>query len=332
MLRQPNEHYRGSPQDKAFVSEYLRSLRRIDLSSLVHTSRYVTLGHFLGSASQALVDPDLFVSVSAAVERHLLGKSALFARLPESRFIIGDNPDPNDVGGFHSIHARGYKDMHLYGFAVPLNPLVVDDVAIRTLELVRSYMHDSIHYSQFRSYRRTPSFIQMKRFAIYRDQCSLTFRHPNGVSYSPRHLDGPRLININLLQDGMDVLMVADAMAPYLRKMNSRESLRLERAMLSDLEASLVGLWLDSRARSFHTQVTLPSMRFLEYWAGADAHWLRDELFRVMLSGRLNSISAYFDGKVGAPGSWKSLFMSEEWITLRRTDRSEYGDNEANPE
>lgn len=332
MLRQPNERYCGSADDKAFVSEYLQNLRNIDLSSLIPTSRYVTLEKLLDSGSQALMDPDLFVSVSSAAERYLLDKSVLFACLPENRFIIGVSPDPKDVGGFHSVHARGYKDMHLYGFAVPLNPMVIGDVTIRTLELARSYMHDSIHYSQFRSYRRTPSFIQVKRFVIYRDQCGLTFRRPNGVSYSLRNLTGPRLININLLQDGVDVLMVAEAMAPHVRELNSPVSSRLEKEVVSDLRASFGGLSLGSRAHRFHAEVTLASMRFLEYWTGADIKFLRDEIFRAMLSGRLGSVSAYFNSKLGAPSSWKSLFMSDDWIRLRRTDRSQDGDNEANPE
>ncbi len=95
MLRQPNERYRGSAEDRAFVSRYLQNLRRIELSSLVHVDNFVTLDELLAQGLHELIDQNLFTLISSTMERYLLGKSPLFARLPEDRFIIGVGAEAN---------------------------------------------------------------------------------------------------------------------------------------------------------------------------------------------------------------------------------------------
>lgn len=322
MLTQPHERYRGLPEERRFVRRYLAAMRATPIRELLQVPRILPLPEAL-ACLDGWIDPAYFQHACDRAASHLAAIHPGLRLLPPQREIIGvPDPSSEDPGGFHSRHGQGYQDMHLYAFAMLLSPRYTASPRLNTLEVARNYIHDSIHYSQFRVYRRVPPHVTNQRFAIWRAQSGVSFRHPNGISYSARGItqQGPQRINLSLLQDGVTVLLTARALAPLVDQELAQARNDFEHQALTDI-AARYELLEDGPARRFHHQVTKPSVAFLRYWAGADWQRCMLRVLAAMLSGRLTEVMPVFEPDRASRGRFKRLFMSPDWITLRGVDR-----------
>lgn len=114
--------------------------------------------HALSTAGSAplvkLIDYALLRRVVTTAWTKLRLLASTFELLPADRFFVGILPvDDDDSGGFHSRHSRGFNHLRNYGLGVLISTRYGSNAALRTLEIARSYIHDSIHYSSHRTYR-----------------------------------------------------------------------------------------------------------------------------------------------------------------------------------
>lgn len=307
-----NEVLRGTAAEVDHISTFLDSMRRVPLVAPPMVPRCFRLSTLLSHTlvRQFPFDAALFNETCNAARRSLAMIADDFSLLEPSRFIVGALAEgSHDAGGFHSQYAHGFRYFSNYGLGITLNNSSVRP-ALKTLELARTYVHDSIHASTFRSFRLYFGE-QTTAFPVFREQYGLNFRRPSGVSYSAPHLTKscPLGINLNLLMDGVTVLMVRAVMEPFLQKIDAGRS-RDEQYVLGDLRLIPDSMRATSAELDFYQAVVAPSAIFVEQWGGTA---LRERLFAAMVSGRLKSLSDYFNAATGTVSGWKQLFLSPSW-------------------
>lgn len=304
-----NEVYRGAPEERQFIAAYLQQQRQLDFAQQIRNrERWPLAAALTAESCRLVIDPNLFESICEGVSASLQTRFPQFTLLDPERFYVARLDEwEDDPGGFHSRFAKGFKYLYNYGFAVLLRESHIENVQLRTAEVARSYIHDSIHACTFRSFRRCDS--DRGKFLVYREQYGLNFRRESGTAYSKARtrIDDPTRINLNLLMDGLTVISVADGMSPWIEQVQPSDPSVTEAELVADLAAHSDGLRRGTKAHGFHNSVTAPSRRFLRCWGGANAQEL---LFRAMMTGNLKPASRYFQ-RIG--GGWKELFMSPNW-------------------
>lgn len=307
-----NERYRGHATAISAIAAFLDSMRDRPLVLPNGVGRGFLLTTLLRreSARWIQVDPLLFDDICSRAHRRLFDISNDFSLLPAHRFLVGVlRKGDEDAGGFHSRYSHGFRYFSNYGLGLILSSPSIG-MTIKTLELARTYLHDSIHASTFRSFRLMPEQTD-SAFPVFREQYGMSFRRPSGLSYSAPGLTdrAPHAINLNLLMDGVTVLSVRDAMAPALAPASASFS-AAEHEILADLKAVPWDHLPAGSAQDFHRAVTGPTSRFLAHWGGTH---LQENILRAMLSGRFRSLATYFNTASGSSGSWKRLFLSRSW-------------------
>jgi hypothetical protein len=305
-----NEQYRGTADDVAFIKNYLATARASDERSYLGVLRNVPLARVLADSSgHGMVDVTAFRDVCGYASAALRCRAHEFILLDENRFFVGvREPSDRRPGGFHDPDARGFQYIHNAGRVVAPTAIQMPHLGIRTLEIVRCYLHDSIHAASFRTFRRVPEGVS-GRFPIYREQYGFNFRRPSGISYShPRLTDQvPHAINLNVLMDGLNAIIVSELLRPWVGAFVRAEVSPLEAEALAEIVGQRVA---HRRGSWFFESVVRPTRRFLIYWGEEP---LKQLLFAAMMSGKMANLCAYFDSALGARGAWKRLFMSRRW-------------------
>lgn len=308
------EVIRGTEEQMDFILTYLNELRgRLPFDEFSKNTTNIRFDLWLQKTqAQARFNTPLFNEVISVASNKIHESDSTFQGLSFDKYVVGEVDISNlDTGGFNSKYSRGFKYLANCGFAAILNERYTSNQQIVTLELARSYLHDSIHNSSFRTIRALPKGIESK-FPIYREQYGINFRRANGSSYSAPHdsEESPQRINLGVLMDGVTVLMTTELLEPHTRQLDINKLNDFEKMIIADINLDYGNLPDYYRGKGFHQNVTIPSQKFIEKWGGNE---LYEHLKESMLTGKMRRIVKYFDNKMGGKNSWKKLFKSSSY-------------------
>ncbi|WP_423735807.1 hypothetical protein [Chitinophaga caseinilytica] len=227
--------------------------------------------------------------------------------IPGDRYFVGVDSREGDMGGFHGKIAGGFFFIENRALAIMLNSRFIDNPLLRQLELLKSYIHDSIHYSTFRRISAVPPAMDVP-FPVYRQQYGINFKNPDGTAYSTVSATrrAPLSINLNLLMDGVTDL-IASAMVKELSNSNSFAlQPGLAQEVFHDITGATVNFDHYERARDFHQTVLTPTRRFLEFWDKDNT--LVPLLLDGMLTGDLQRLQSFFNERTHVDNSWELIF------------------------
>ena len=303
-----NELYLGSVQDQDYISAYLSAIRRLDPIEIATVDAPSRLGDATVASG---IDQGLFqqiVSESVAWCRTQYGVS--MDPVPPSRYLTIETSDASDIGGFHGHASVGYQ----YWYHAAFVPMLSNSMSktIRTIELARSVVHDALHHSTFRSFRRairkpaaSPALGKHRVPEIYREQYGFNFRNQDGVSYSSAlRARAPASVNLNILMDGVVVLTTANA----LRNVSAGLLIGgrgLEAEVIREIACEPFDNQRLPRAAEFRDAVTTPTQQFLAHWASQDLFVL---MLQAMVSGDRTPLKEFFARRLGIDDAWSQLF------------------------
>ncbi len=289
-----NERYLGTCYDIRFIAEYLKRARSTSPKSKLPIPS-CSLAELLTPLKAAAVhiDAGLLLAATRTAHDSFTRDVPSFQLLPHSNFYCGLVPagDP-DNGGFFSRYWRGFNYIGNYGFAAVLSPGLDYGTKMRTIELARSYIHDSLHAATYRTFRRR-DLHDNHPVPVYREQYGFNFRRSTGISYSRKGYESelPGRLNLNILMDGLTTLAVARVLSTFAVDILRGTCSSHERSVMHDVTCLLGEISADSPSFSFHRNVTSHVVEFLDFW---DAPELQRQLFRAMLTGEMAALCAYF--------------------------------------
>lgn len=306
-----SEFYSGACEDREFIVEWLGS-RRTEASS----RDYIEQRYRDRLAPDEKLDVQVVDSVAAVltgprelgIDWELFGETVREAKngldeivpgvelIPLARYWLSTpNTDSADTGGFHSQYGMGYQYIDDYSASVLLAHGICDDVPVRTLELARNYLHDSIHRSTYRTFRVVKPEDRegaAEEWPIYRHQYGLNFREADGISYSPgQSRELPYSINLNLLMDGVAVLAIAEVLKMTTLGRVVANKHPTASSIVDELFDPTQKAQFSPRSSRFAEQVSLKTAEFLNYWGGKT---FRDEVLRAMFSGKVTDLAFTF--------------------------------------
>lgn len=303
-----HERFLGPARERQVIRERLRAYRSAPPEGVTGGRGRPLTSCLVGCASidGALFSRGFWQSFEAIRTAH-----SGMRVLDPTRFLV-DAPQEG-TGGFHGARSRGFDPFAEVGYAETLDEALAPSRALRTLELLRSYLHDCIHAATFKSYRLARTALALKHGGVYRYQYGINFRSPAGAPYSPSDATDrvPSSINLNLLMDGVTVLLVAQAIAPQVAAYAERASTPFERAVLADVMAqapSDPAAW--PAAARFHAAVVAPTRRFIDRWGGSFFERLVAE---AMFTGRIGPLATHLDDGSGPGRTWTRRFKSDRW-------------------
>lgn len=296
-----NEFAIGHADDVNYVISYLGLVRGVKVQRLFPYLWFSTLDEYLLRNSG--ISRELFFSCLEFMLHFLQENMAPnFEFLPLSRW--GVTTDASDeVGGFHSPNSAGYLDYYFFGLgAEPKRQKYAEDL---TWELLRSFIHDSIHANCYRSYRMPKSInknpTEAKYFLpkVYRYQYGINYRMQNGTSFSKADNADGRILNLNLIMDGFGAFLQSSGM----RRFAEGNGVVIDEKW--ELHRDIFGYPAnDDLANNFHKIVVSRFLTFREKWRLTKKN---DLLGRAMVSGRLEDLSGHLDGVVQTKdvlGNW----------------------------
>lgn len=305
------EVYLGKESDRKYMKEYLELIRKVDPVEIATVPNPVKMSEL--HRNSEVIDSELFASFVDEGLKHIEQKYGVkIEEVPLEKCYIAERSGPNTFGGFHDGKSLGYQYWHEASFTMTLNSSLFSR-EMRTIELARNYIHDCLHHSTFRSFRRafrTPAETRTKAKhrtpEIYREQYGINFRDKDGFSYSSANLTEqvPNAINLNLLMDGVVVALTAEALKINSQNIHPENELEVE--MLKEILLYDFNNELLPRQTKFFNSVTSPSLRFIEHWGGEEFIQL---VLQAMCTGKLDDIKRYFEEKTGVKDAWEKIFM-----------------------
>ena len=319
-----NELFIGSAEDRAYVSTYLENIRSVDPIEVATLPNPISLADTEKMGS--VIDVGLFweiVSACEALATERYGFSV--TRIAAERYYTASPKKAESIGGFHSPRSLGYQYWMHASFVVTLNPSLVMSEAVRTIELARSYLHDCVHHSTFRSYRRALRVPAPSRRAakdripeVYRSQYGISFRNRDGIPYSARELTdrSPEAINLNLLMDGVTVIAVGHMLGQALAGEQglvepATLDASLDREVLNEVLLRPFDASRLPQARKFADSVTDPSAKFIARWGGEPFMAIA---LHAMASGNLDELRQVFVRETGNPNAWEEIFRRADYM------------------
>jgi hypothetical protein len=308
------EVFLGSEIDRVYIQVYLDNIRRLDPVEITTLPNAIHLGD--GCVTE-IIDMDRFRSVAYDCLEQMRQQYKIdIEPVDESRYYTAIPSEDKTIGGFHDPRSLGYQYWYHASFVVALNTKMVS-AEMRTIEMIRNFLHDCLHHSTFRSYRRairvpakSPGDAKHRVPEIYREQYGINFRNRDGKSYSSPELiaRSPETINLNLLMDGVVVLAVADSLRDVASGIacasGLEEELRKE-IILNPFSSDML-----PRAHRFATQVTEPSRKFVEHWG---KHEIMSLVLQAMMTGDLTTIKSFFREQTGIENAWEKLFRRPDF-------------------
>ncbi|MBZ4322369.1 hypothetical protein JNW98_23850 [Streptomyces sp. SCA2-4] len=247
--------------------------------------------------------------------------------LPIDRVMVGVRSEREGAyGGFHHPD-QGYRHLHMRALVTVSGPLTSGlpmDPDLASLDLLRAYAHDCLHYGSFRSYR-------LRGDEIVRTQYGVNFRRHDGRTYSAPDLDGsPTTRNLGVVMEGACdrearavtrriarrmAIVRTEGMSGYVFRdvtgmLTTADTAALAPSMYRAASAPTepAASFLESM-RTYQESVNARYGRFLTDVGRGEAAGLHAVLLRAMLSGSLAGLSAWLDRRHG-PHSFAALFLN----------------------
>ncbi len=194
----------GDWRKNDLISNILKGKRRnIPSAFQDHISLSQMLFQEVGHDSQGYIAPELFLEIIGNATEYFSEISPDYRHLSYERYLV-KIPENDQRGGFHgdkkqnNLNPGGYLYFSDIAHGTVLNKNHVKNITLRTYELARSYLHDSIHANTFRSFRLD------SELNIYRFQYGINYRDSNGCSFSfPKPSIKEGKINLNVLMEGV---------------------------------------------------------------------------------------------------------------------------------
>lgn len=310
------EIYLGPECDQRYIKTYLENIRKLDPIEIATLPNPLSLDD--RNKLDSVIDSDLFWEnvdkwLSIFEKRYafkptIVNPKKYYTSLPEKIYV---------VGGFHDPSSLGYQYWYHASFVLALNKNLASK-ELRTVELLRSYLHDCLHHSTYRSFRRairipaeSPRVAKHRLPEIYREQYGINFRNQDGHSYSSPELTihSPKTINLNLLMDGVIVLVVAEILQDILKEEVTPKD-HLENEILKEILVQPFDATTLPRANKFHSAVTEPTKKFIDFWGGTTLITL---VLQAMESGNLDYLKGFFQKRTGLETAWEMLFRDQKF-------------------
>lgn len=324
-IQQELQAYREEPD--RYVSERHPLVSFVTLHTLAHDPAYAPL------VSQPFLH-DAFDFLACRLHEYGIGSP-----LDTMRVWIGvaAHPDANFFGGFYHPD-QGYRYLQQIAVtslsgALSSHPV---DRMLRTLELLRAYVHDTLHHHTYRLFFPIPSGGQITQH-FYRMQYGINFRRWDGQSYSARDaVSSTTTCNLgNIMEAATDrfahefVLALAKMsdyrpsgcmMENYLYRDYTGQLTPNDLTHLRAIEKGQTSFDVPSaftvyakNMRLFVQYVTLRYRSFLAEYDAKDDGRLHTLILRSMLSGKMGELCHYLDEIQGAPGSFRRLFKTSDY-------------------
>jgi hypothetical protein len=278
--------------------------------------------------NSGLADWELF-SAGYELACQRFGSSGMPAMLPLSRVWVGIGSDaapssPGAFGGFHHP-GQGYRHLQMvatvtaYGdllAAVPASPQAV------TLDLIRSYSHDCLHYGTFRCYRAGPAG------QVVRVQYGINFRHPDGRTYSvPDPAVAVSTRNLGIVMEGatdIEATTIARCAAKKAGLDDLQDPPGIGPRAFADTTGTLTSAAIEQACRAPHpylnalggfARFVTSRYRSLLAELGDEDGEPHQRVIDAMISGDLAKLEAWLDRHHGK-GCFAALFQAAGWYPL----------------
>jgi len=298
----PSEVFLGTNEEIEFIKKQLSERRTINQrhNDSLPVKGAINLDNYLSLISN---NAENTFEKLCSIATCALASHGNIDLIPRDRFFVAINgPNPT---GFHSRNGRGYNYYDKNGFANVFAHNDDTDNIVQIIELFRSYLHDTIHESTYRTFRVRDNYKNLKdtrSSGVYREQYGINFRKPNS-SYSlpDLRLSAPKLINLNRLMDGVTVLLTQKVMSFPLSQYKWNIG-NVDEELWKDLNLEFPFL-SKSRTAAFHRTVTEPTISFVNYWGG-DVFF--SIILRAMFTGKMKELASYWKNCSGL--NWSDCF------------------------
>jgi hypothetical protein len=340
------EHFIGGPVEKNRILCELDSFRENPIPHVreAHPElRFVTLGELaLLPQYSSRVHQSLLVDSLKALATKLRTYSSDINPLSPHRVWVGIEPAKNasalSIGGFHyaNLGYRYIQEISVLTLAGPGLGLGEDleiDSTLATLELLRGYVHDTMHYNSFRSYQMLPSEVagSSSNPSFYRVQYGINFRRSSGATYSLRdRADSASTRNLGIIMEAAVDRFAQDLVAelaashgyqppssPFPQfvfrdctgQLRQEDLLQLREVAGSD-DPSHEVQYLRAMY-SFYREITERYERFLAEFDPLGENGLHERIMSGIVTGKIRPLVKYFDHRSEGKRQFVQLFKSD---------------------
>lgn len=314
------EHYEGNNDDRRLISEYLTTIRSVRPVEICSNPNAYSLKEILEDKKVPLeIDREFLKRCLDIAEKEIKQISKHAKLFPLDRFLLSDVKDPKDLGGFHSPLSLGYQYFLDAAYVAILNTRLVNNERLVVYEIMRGFIHDSLHQSTYRTFRRKinipkgPHEAKHSKPEVYRYQYGINFRTKDGIAFSSGSATNevPQKINVNLLMDGVVVLKAAEVVKKLTSQLGIHFDSSLDKSIFDEIVLeNLTPKDLPASVSVFNQTVVEPTKKFIEHWGGNEVMNL---IIDAMMSGQLDRLKKFFAEKTGDRNFWDNNFKQEKF-------------------
>lgn len=291
-----NEYCLGNNEEQILIKKFLKTERnKIPHNLSDHTSLEILL-------NQAYIDSDFFEEKLKISLKLIHSVFNSFNLIPKDRYLVLIKKDGK---GFYDESGGGFLYFNLLGHTTLYNESIGKRLV--TAELLRNYIHDSIHFSTYRTFK----YSKLKS-SVYREQYGFNFRNEKGQSYSKKSLTKfvPRAINLNLLMDGITAIYVSLILNTVLNKDDFLLKCANYKEVFDDISQLHRSTFIpvDNLMNQFYNEVIIPSRSYIDFWGGIPFLYT---CLNTMFSGDLTILKDYYALKTNNINYWENTFKQQ---------------------
>lgn len=202
---------------------------------------------------------------------------------------------------------------------------------LTTLELLRSYFHDSIHYNTFRSYKLKINYAKeiVRLDDVHRFQYGFNFRKEDGITFSSLDAETAKSTrNLGIIMEGVTddyskiaVQRIIEEEKVYLNDLSPFENVVLNEiistsfseAYLSDTAFTTEESRYIIRINDAYKSVWKLYYSFLSDFSTSSKNEFRDFIFTTMISGDHIAFKDYFNRFANDINGFEKIFKSPKY-------------------
>lgn len=238
----------------------------------------------------------------------------------------------NEFGGYYSLY-QTYYHLEQISLTSLLGCYIQADYnkMLVTLELLRSYFHDSIHFNTFRSYKLKINYDNenVRLEDVHRLQYGFNFRREDGVTFSNRDREGARSTrNLGIIMEGVtdDFSKIAIGRIIEDKKLHFSNLSYFENVILNEITTtSFKEIYPSNNAFTKQETFYLAKINeaykniwsgyyeFLNEFVNSTKQEFRDFIFTCMIKGDQIAFKDYFDRKLNDINGFEKIFKSPHY-------------------
>jgi hypothetical protein len=257
-----------------------------------------------------------------------------YEQLPLDRVLVGvcinkdELKEPDVFGGYYSKNQTYYNiEQVSVTSIIGSYTYSVYDKTLSTLELLRSYFHDSIHFNTFRSYRlKTNHSQKIKQEDIHRVQYGFNLRQEDGKSFSNIDDKNSKTTrNLGIIMEGITdefsklfVARIIENEKIHLNELDDFEEVVLNEVVSGTVSESCFASesftlpekkYLTVLNHSYKT-VWNPYSNFINEFSVDQSQNFKNFIFKTMIEGDHQAFREYFNNLLGDLNGFDNLFKS----------------------